>query len=257
VGQKIAILLSISGTYNFYPVEVPETNLRIRFFQECSKKRSSIFHTLLADFEEGLKVEKRLRDERNAARKINVDQKAALTEAQSEIARLRDELEKSKLANTGLLEHYAEVEKKQKEELALSEERAFTAETRVASLTSQHDVWLRELNRLNCAMNSKYPDTISPFSLFSFLLAYSGHCILAQGTSSILKMLRSWLLSLAGRNVPGKVPLLISGISTITSSLFTPGYFRFGPSAQISSTRRATSTGFSGRRAPGLLRLRT
>jgi hypothetical protein len=137
--------------------------------QECGKKRSSIFHTLLADFGEGLKVEKRLRDERNSARKINVDQKAALTEAQGEIARLRAELDNAKLANTNLRDHYIQVEKKQKDELTLSEERAFSAETKVASLQSQHDLWLAELTSLNRDMNSKFPDSFPIFTLFPLL----------------------------------------------------------------------------------------
>jgi hypothetical protein len=174
-GSKGSNLNSFSVNFNFYPVEVPETNVGFWFFQECGKKRSSIFHTLLADFDEGLKVEKRLRDERNAARKINVDQKAALTEAQAEITRLRGELDNAKLANTSLLEHHAEVEKKQKKELALSGERAFTAETSVASLNSQHDLWLSELNRLNSAMNSKHPDTSPSFPLFLLLSPEPGH----------------------------------------------------------------------------------
>ena len=119
------------------------------WIQDCGKKRGSVFHRLLADFGQSKKCEGRLREERDAARKVSVEQKSALAAAQSEVARLSAELEKAKSAATDMKARFVEVSKKQKETLDQSEVRAHHAETELALLRSKADTWLSELTGLN------------------------------------------------------------------------------------------------------------
>ena len=135
--------------------------------QDCAKKCSSIFHQLLADFGQSKKLEERLREERNAARKVSVDQKTALSTAQSKILRLNAELEKSKSAATDLKAHFLDATKKQKETLDNSEARAHLTETELALLRSKADGWLTEFTGLNRDLNSEF--TEFSFSVFFFL----------------------------------------------------------------------------------------
>ena len=134
---------------------------------DCSKKRSSVFHRLLADFGQSKRSEGRLQDERDAARKISVDQKSAFSDAQSEIARLNAELEKAKSATGDLKTRFVDATKKQKETLDQAEARDHLAETELALLRSKQDAWLTELTGLNRDMNSKYIEF--SFSVFLFL----------------------------------------------------------------------------------------
>ena len=136
--------------------------------QDCGKKRSNVFHQLLADFGQSKKSEERLREERNAARKVSMDQKTALSEAQSEILRLNAELEKSKSAATDLKARFLDATKKQKETLDNTEAHAHHAETELALLRSKADGWLAELTGLNRDLNSKFTEIF--FSCFLSLL---------------------------------------------------------------------------------------
>ena len=81
------------------------------WIQDCG----SVFHRLLADFGQSKKCEGRLREERDAARKVSVEQKYALAAAQSEIARLSAELEKAKSAATDMKARFVEASKKHME----------------------------------------------------------------------------------------------------------------------------------------------
>ena len=119
------------------PGSFPRLILVNLWTQDCGKKRSCVFHQLLADFGQSKKSEERLREERKAARKVSVYQKSALTEAQSEILRLKTELEKSKAAVTDLKACFLDATKKQKETLDSSEARAHHAETELSLLRSK------------------------------------------------------------------------------------------------------------------------
>ena len=83
-----------------------------------------------------------------------MDQKTALSTAQSEIARLNGELEKVKAATADMKTRFIEATKKQKETLDQSVARADNAETELGLLQSRSDTWLAELTVLNRDLNS-------------------------------------------------------------------------------------------------------
>ena len=142
-------------------------------FQECSQKRRNIFNRVLAELGQSKKSEERFREERDAARKISVDQKTALATVQSDIARLNGELRKVQAAMSEMKTRFIEATKKQKETLDQSEARAHAAETEVALLRSKQDAWLTELTGLNRDMNSKCTE----FSFFVF--HFCRYCLMA------------------------------------------------------------------------------
>ena len=123
-------------------------------FQECSQKRRNIFNRVLAELGQSKKSEERFREERDAARQISVDQKTALSTAQSEIARLNGELGKVQAAMSEMKTRFIEATKKQKETLDQSVARADNAETELGLLQSRSDTWLAELTVLNRDLNS-------------------------------------------------------------------------------------------------------
>ena len=84
-----------------------------------------------------------------------MDQKTALSTAQSEIARLNGELGKVQAAMSEMKTRFIEATKKQKETLDQSVARADNAETELGLLRSRSDAWLTELTVLNRDLNSK------------------------------------------------------------------------------------------------------
>ena len=123
-------------------------------YQECSQQRRDIFNRVLAELGQSKKSEERFREERDAARQISVDQKTALSTAQSEIARLNGELGKAQAAMSEMKTRFIEATKKQKETLDQSVARADNAETELGLLRSRSDTWLNELTVLNRDLNS-------------------------------------------------------------------------------------------------------
>ena len=124
-------------------------------YQECSQQRRNVFNRVLSELGQAKKCEDRLREERDAARQVSVDQKAALRTAQGEIARLNGELAKTQATMSEMKKGFIEATKKQKETLDQWVARADNAETELGLLRSRSDTWLTELTVLNRDLNSE------------------------------------------------------------------------------------------------------
>ena len=124
-------------------------------YQECSQQRRNIFNRVLAELGQSKKSEERFREERDAARQVSVDQKAALGTAQAEIARLNGELAKAQAAMSEMKKGFVEASKKQKETLDQSVARAENTKVELDLLRSRSDAWLAELTVLNRDLNSE------------------------------------------------------------------------------------------------------